>query len=208
MPDEETRGGGPKTPEGKERSSQNSTDHGLRSRKFRILADESQEDFDEVERGWRTQFEPNDYEEEKLVRTLVMNDWLHQRAEWRLLQVEAPIADASGTDPTRWTAEERHQIELIQRYKTTAERAFYRALTALQGLRRDFRRLQRDNARLEAENRRLERKIEAVENEIGKKRGEVPQPEEPKSFVIQPYKSGLAQRAVGSVRHPVSSRRC
>ncbi len=208
MPDEETRGGGPKTPEGKDRSSQNSTDHGLRSRKFRILADESQDDFDEVERGWRTQFAPEGYEEEKLVRTLILNDWLHQRAERRLLQVEATIAAASGIDPTQWTADERHQVELIQRYKTTAERAFYRALTALQGLRRDFRRQQRDNSRLEAKIRSMEGKLETAEKRLGKKRGEAPQPEQAHGFVTQPYKRSLDQIAVGSVKRLLSFRRC
>ncbi len=194
MPDEETRGGGPKTPDGKERSSQNSTDHGLRSTKFRILADESQEDFDDVERGWWTQFAPEDYEEDKLVRTLVLNDWLHQRAERRLLQVEATIAEVSGIDPTQWTADQRHQIELIQRYKTTAERAFYRALAALQGLRRDFRRLQREVARLEAENRRLGGKLTSVEQKLEGKESEERDPEQPRGNVSRGvaliYRSG------------------
>ena len=72
-------------------------------------------------------------------------------ANRRLLEVEAGEQDA----------EYQHRVELIQRYRTTAERGFYRALNAAETLRKDRRRerwviealvdrLERDNARLRA----------------------------------------------------------
>ncbi|MBV8866596.1 MAG: hypothetical protein JO210_14475 [Acidobacteriaceae bacterium] len=43
-----------------------------------------------------------------------------------------------------WTPEQQHKMELMQRYKTTAERAFYRAWSALQGLGKDIMRRDKD----------------------------------------------------------------
>ncbi len=118
--------GGPNSATGKGRSSQNSTKHGARSTSVLILADETQEDYDEVRNGWLANYEPADYHEMRLVEQLILNDWLMQRANKRLLE-----AEAEG---------EEHRIELMMRYKTTNERAFYRSLNAIEGLRKDMRR--------------------------------------------------------------------
>ena len=36
-----------------------------------------------------------------------------------------------------WTAEQHHKMELMTRYKTSAERSFYRAFNAMRALRKD-----------------------------------------------------------------------
>ena len=129
----------PNTPEGKDISSKNATKHGIFSKRI-ILEDESQDDYDRLIAGWYEQWEPADFQEKKLVDTLIRNDWWHQRAERRLFEAEAAIAERTGIEPQGWTAEDKHLLENMQRYKTTMERAFYRAWSALQGLRKDVMR--------------------------------------------------------------------
>ena len=46
------RGGGPKTAEGKARSRENATRHGLRSGRLRLLGDESAEELAETRANW------------------------------------------------------------------------------------------------------------------------------------------------------------
>jgi Fe2+ or Zn2+ uptake regulation protein len=138
MADEQQRrrGGGPKTPEGKARSSQNSTRHGLRSAEIRLLPWEKQSDYDAVVAGWNEHWQPEDFQEDKLVKALIYNDWMHRRAERWLAEAEASIAEEIE-NPLDWTAEQERKLQLLQRYKTSAERAFYRAWSVLEGLRKD-----------------------------------------------------------------------
>lgn len=130
-------GGGPKTRDGKQRSSGNSTTHGLRSNVL-IMPDEKQSDFDEVQRGWREEFEPEGFAENTMVDALILNDWLRRRSIRRMLEAEAAALEACGTDPHEWSSEHRQTTELMQRYNTTRERAFYRSWNAVQGLRKDI----------------------------------------------------------------------
>ena len=152
----------PNTPEGKDISSKNATKHGIFSKRI-ILEDESQDDYDRLIAGWYEQWEPADFQEKKLVDTLIRNDWWHQRAERRLFEAEAAIADRSGVNPQSWTAEDKHLLENMQRYKTTMERAFYRAWSALQGLRKDVMRENRYTRKLEDENQQLRAQVRAQE---------------------------------------------
>lgn len=134
----------PKTLEGKARSSQNSFKHGMFSRKALILGDESAQDFEVVRRGWMTTYQPQGYMGERLVQQLIFNDWMLRRANRRLAEVLAGEMDDGY----------QHRVELMQRYKTTAERAFFRALAVLEQMRREARREQaRELARRPLENR-------------------------------------------------------
>lgn len=92
-----------------------------------IMAGEQQEDYDQMAREWNKEFEPETYMERRLVGILIDNDWFLRRAVRRLHEAEA----------------ENGKIELMQRYKTSAERSFYRSLNALQQLRRDLMRQDR-----------------------------------------------------------------
>jgi hypothetical protein len=147
----------PKTPEGKKRSSQNSLKHGMRANNVLILADESEEEYQETRHGWFASYEPEGYHETRLVEQVILNDWLLKRANRRMLETEAQV-DAEDY----W-----HRVELMQRYKTTAERAFYRALAAVEGLRKDHR-----NEWLMQERMlyRYDRKIASLRKEIAKKK--------------------------------------
>ncbi len=136
MAETKKRGGGPKSPEGKARSSQNSLKHGGRSETL-VLPWEQQADFDKVAEGWRKEFEPEGYHEERLVEILVRNDWFFRRADQRWQQAEAAKADD-------------HTLALMQRYRTTAERSFFRALGAVRTLKKDLMKLDDDRTKLQA----------------------------------------------------------
>jgi hypothetical protein len=92
-----------------------------------LLAGESEETYQETRRGWLKSFEPTGYHEERLVEQVILNDWLLRRANRRMLEAEAAV-DAENYED---------RIERVQRYKTSAERAFYRALAAVESLRKD-----------------------------------------------------------------------
>jgi hypothetical protein len=138
------RGGGPKTPQGKSNSSRNSTTHGCRAKTVVIMADEQQEDYDQMARDWNEEFGPETYMERRLVGILIDNDWFLRRAMRRMHEAEA----------------ENGKIELMQRYKTSAERSFYRSLNALQQLRRDLMRQDRHGEWWKDRAGKLEKELE------------------------------------------------
>jgi hypothetical protein len=138
MPEEKKRGGGPKTLEGKARSSQNRTTHGMRAKHLFVLADETPEQYQQLCDGWLAQFEPQSFVEEQLLEQLILNSWLMKRANRRYLEAEGAVAGGEKTwHPADWNAAQEHKLELMQRYKTTAERAFYRSFEAVQRLRKN-----------------------------------------------------------------------
>ncbi len=149
------RGGGPKSETGKASSSRNAITNGCQARKTRILADETQEDYDAVERGWNEEFGPETFMERRLVEILVDNDWFLQRTTRRLH--EAETADGN--------------IELMLRYKTTAERSFYRSLNALQQLRKHYMIIDRE---LQKKDKELAKRPPAP---VEKPKGEAPKAE-------------------------------
>ncbi len=105
----------------------------MRSQKL-ILEDERQEDFDRLAAGWRAEYGEDGQAAESLLERVILNDWFLRRAERRYIEAETELA---AVHPLEWTEEQHHQIELYLRYKTTGERSFYRALSALRGLRKD-----------------------------------------------------------------------
>jgi hypothetical protein len=139
------RGGGPKTAAGKLRSSQNAVRHGVRAAQIRLLPNETEGEYEAVAAKWRKQFPPDDFQTEKLVDTLILNDWLHRRAQRWQTEVEASLVEADGPDPMHWSDEHRHKLELAQRYRGTAERAFYRSFNMLRELRREKRREEQED---------------------------------------------------------------
>jgi hypothetical protein len=71
---------GPKTPEGKSRSSRNAIKHGLTAEHWIVLYDEDVKAFEGLLRAWEARFEPADGIEEVLVRRLAEADWRLRRA--------------------------------------------------------------------------------------------------------------------------------
>jgi hypothetical protein len=160
-----------------------------------LLPDESQEEYDEMVAGWTNQFLPADYQEQKLVETLILNDWLHRRALRWLLAVEAAVVTTDGLDPTQWTSERRHRMELAQRYKNSTERAFHKAWSVLQGLRKDIMRLedQKSRLKLQLDLLKLKQARERAEQRA-KKKEEEERVEPPKAILF--YQEGLENKAV------------
>ncbi len=181
-----SKSGGPKTPEGKKRSSQNSTAHGLRSTHLMILPDEERAEYEKTRQGWMETYEPEGYHEVRLVDQLILNDWLLKRANRRLIKAET---DEDATE------EHEHRRELILRYKTTSERAFYRALSAVEGLRKDILREKILNTDV------IKRQSEQIEDLKKKLGAQPPKGGEGKAELTRAVKIFTGQRSKKKRRH-------
>src|SRR5688572_27513498 len=78
---------GPKTEEGKARSSQNSLKHGLNSDRIVVLSNEKQEDYDALRASFLKRFDPRDEVELELVDEMV-------GARWRLRRIRTMETEA------------------------------------------------------------------------------------------------------------------
>jgi hypothetical protein len=114
------------------------------------LPDEHRQRFEAIAAGWRAEFVPEGYQETRLVDILIQNDWLLQQSEQRLLEAEAALCNGSG---------DGQDIEGKQRQKAGAERSFYRAWNALQGLRKELMQYELKLAKAEREIARLQAKL-------------------------------------------------
>jgi hypothetical protein len=90
---------GPKTPEGKARSSMNTLKHGLRARTFGILPEEDQAEWALHRQDLRAGYGPVDATEQKLVAAIAATMWHEVRADWTLAEV---LACRSQGTPPRW----------------------------------------------------------------------------------------------------------
>ncbi len=57
-----------KSKEGKARSAQNSTKHGMLSKRCTILVDETREEYEETRTGWLKNYEPADYHDARALK--------------------------------------------------------------------------------------------------------------------------------------------
>ena len=132
---------GPRTPEGKARSSANAIRHGL-SAGFRVFTNESQQDFDELIAGLTRTFAPTNPYEEILVREIAQAHWRLARAR----RLEAATVDdmAAGHGSTNHDGTLRLLLDnkqansflVFQRYMAAAERSASRAVKQLLALRK------------------------------------------------------------------------
>jgi hypothetical protein len=74
----------------------------------------------------------------------------------------------------QWTSERRHRMELAQRYKSSAERAFHKAWSVLQGLRKDIMRVEDQKFKLQLEIIKLNKAHEKTEQQREKEPEEEP----------------------------------
>jgi hypothetical protein len=84
---------GPRTEEGKARSSQNAIKHGLTSNKRLLLPDEDEEEFRRFEAELKHTYMPLNYVEAELVDDIISIQWRRKRAaalEARILSAENP----------------------------------------------------------------------------------------------------------------------
>ena len=128
------RSGGPHTRTGKETSSQNATKHGCCSNRL-ILANESEEDWNALRLAWMEDYEPQTHVGRTLVYEAAQAQWMLLRAR-RAYHDTAQELHAEQADPLRWTDEQHTKMARFARYQTTHERAFSRALSNLEQLRR------------------------------------------------------------------------
>src|SRR5579884_3555168 len=115
------------------------------------LPEEARQRYDAIAAGWRAEFEPEGYQETRLVDILIQNDWLLQQSDERLLEAETALCNGAGDE---------QEIENKQRRKAAAERSFYRAWNALQGLRKELMRYEWLLAKQEREIAKLQAQIE------------------------------------------------
>jgi hypothetical protein len=109
-----------------------------------------------IHAGWMAEFEPEGYQEERLVEILIHNDWTLKLAERRLMQAEEALLDG-------WTPERQTHFDALLRSKSAAQRLFYQAWRVLRGMQKDLERRQVQVIRLQA-------KIDKVQMEIAERK--------------------------------------
>jgi hypothetical protein len=142
---------GPTTPEGKSKVSKNRMTHGFRSNSI-PLSNEDPSAYDTHLAAYLARYNPIDQVEEDLVGLLASNMWLVMRnncievALFELLMTdneESVNRYYEGVDEYGRIAlafkrsAGDNAFELIRRYKATTERAYHRALQALEKIRKD-----------------------------------------------------------------------
>ena len=135
MEKNQNRSGGPKTEDGKARSSQNSLSHGMCQERFMLLPGESQEQYDALRQGLRKQYDTAEPLVAELVETLAECNWIQRRCTQNICKLQLQLAEAeAANDDARIDRLER-RLNNAFRYKTTAENSFQRALRALEKFR-------------------------------------------------------------------------
>ena len=129
MPLEVQRRGctGPRSPEGKERSSGNALTHGCRSEKL-IIRSEDPAAFDALREGWFQHYQPETDLAAALVEETVRAHWFLKRAQKHLEDVEWELPG----NAYHWTEEHERLFRNFSRYKNAAERTFFRFFKELE----------------------------------------------------------------------------
>ena len=121
------RRGGPTSPEGKAKSSLNRLTHGCRSETI-VLPFEDPEQWEFTLQSWMTSYNPQESTAATLVFETARAQWIFQRNQQRLDETESGLPP----DAIQWTEEHIKRYNNFLRYKTTAERGFYRAFNNLE----------------------------------------------------------------------------
>src|SRR2546427_6790877 len=116
---------GPRTPEGRARSSQNARTHGLTARDL-VIAPNEHEEFEELLRDYQASVQPQDAIQQSEFELLVGAAWNLRRI--RRMEVRA------CSDTTRTAEELEKELDRLVRYKTCIERTFHRSLKELKAL--------------------------------------------------------------------------
>src|SRR5882762_5431423 len=116
---------GPRTPEGRARSSQNARTHGLTARDL-VIAPDEREEFEELRNDYQASVQPQDAIQQSEFELLVGAAWNLRRI--RRMEVRA-------CSDTTLTAEKlEKELDRLVRYKTCIERTFHRSLKELKAL--------------------------------------------------------------------------
>ena len=158
----DTKQAGPTSSAGKEHSSANATTHGGTSEQL-IVAGERHEDFEALLNHLLDEFSPPTANTRGMVEDAALARWFLWRRQRAFNAIETALYAAEPNE-AKWSAEAHQKLALADRYKTTAERAFKRAFSNLQVLRKNGQ----DDRRLEL----LEQRHEILERRdarLGKK---------------------------------------
>jgi hypothetical protein len=128
-PDENnsSRSTGPRSPHGKARSSLNRLTHGCRSEQ-NLIPGEDPAEFEFTMEAWSSAYDSQDPVCRHLVEETAKAHWILKRNEKWLHQIQVRLP----SDAWLWTEENHKLLSNATRYKTTAERSFYRAFNTLE----------------------------------------------------------------------------
>lgn len=121
---------GPRTPEGKARSSENALKHGLTAKDI-IIGPEDREEFDELLAGLQADVAPQGALQQTLFDELVASAWnlrRIRRMETGLCAGAATYQDLLNDDETQT------KLDRLARHKSRIERTFHRSLKELKAL--------------------------------------------------------------------------
>jgi hypothetical protein len=145
---------GPTTAAGQATSSVNATTHNGCSEKL-IVEGERLEDFYSLVAGFVDHYQPADPHEQSLVEDLAHGRWILWRRRRAFNAVESEIY-AIQPNEGKWTEAEFKCIALADRYRTTAERSFNRALKNVEAFSKERVKTFRWEATYDLAVRRLE----------------------------------------------------
>jgi hypothetical protein len=132
---------GPRTVEGRQRSSVNRLRHGLTSTQI-ILPGEDAAEYDELREDLLGTYKPANATECTLVEEIAASSWRLMRARRQetiiLTRLLGDCADA-GTAIAELFLEKPKELARLMRYITSFERAYYRALNKLEKLQKERR---------------------------------------------------------------------
>jgi hypothetical protein len=125
------RSTGPRTKEGKAKSSMNRLLHGCRSKKA-VLPHEDPAEYAATVQHWFDLYNPQEHDEVTLVEETALAHWHFLRASKHLEDIESHLPGNAWN----WTDEHQQLFNNFSRYKTTAERSlirWYKELEAYEG---------------------------------------------------------------------------
>jgi hypothetical protein len=120
---------GPRTPEGKTRSSQNASKHGLTAREVIIAAGE-QEEFDDLLANYRADVKPQGAIQQTLFNQLVAAAWNLRR----IGRMESELCGQASIQDLLSNHDLQNQLDRLARHQTRIERCFHRCLKELKTL--------------------------------------------------------------------------
>ena len=120
---------GPRTEEGKARSSQNATKHGLSAREV-IIAPGEHEEFQQLLADFQTEIKPQGAIQQSLFDELVAAAWNLRRAR----RMEAELCTGMEYRDLLASDDLQTKLDRIARHKTRIERTFHRCLKELKAL--------------------------------------------------------------------------
>ncbi len=120
---------GPRTPEGKTRSSRNASKHGLTAREV-IIAPGDQEEFDDLLANFQADVKPQGAIQQTLVNQLVAAAWNLRR----IGRMESELCGQASYQDLLANHDLQNQLDRLARHQTRLERCFHRCLKELKTL--------------------------------------------------------------------------